>query len=137
MAAETLITGPQIKRIRKELKLTRKALGKLLGVTKGDIRHWETAGPPADVRGLVRLALEYLRVIKRDEGTSKQNHRKRATIRWRDTTKLVTVSAKVPEDAAAYWAVEAKLRGISMTYVIGKALIEAYGVPDGAILEDQ
>ncbi|MCI0388431.1 MAG: hypothetical protein MOB07_06655 [Acidobacteria bacterium] len=69
--------------------------------------------------------------------TGKRNRRKRHKILWVDNSDLVTVGAKVPEDVKLYWTIEAKRQGLTITYLINKALIDEFGVPDGAIREDE
>lgn len=56
------------------------------------------------------------------------------TIKWANALNLVTVGTKAPEDVAQHWAVEAKRRRVSMSFIITTALIEAFGLPDGARL---
>jgi hypothetical protein len=62
---------------------------------------------------------------------------KRKMVRWADTDNLVTVGTKAPDVVASHWVVEAKRQGVSMAYVITTALMEVFGVPEGAILEEE
>jgi len=68
--------------------------------------------------------------------TEKQTHEKPSPFRWAEPENLVTVGAKVSEPVANHFAVEAKRRRIPMSYTIITALIETYGLPEGAILDD-
>lgn len=61
---------------------------------------------------------------------------KRDQIKWADAESLITVGAKVPPAVAQHWIIEAKRQRTSLTYVITKALLEAFGAPDGAIIEE-
>jgi hypothetical protein len=58
-------------------------------------------------------------------------------MRWAQTNSLVTVGAKVPADVAQHWAIEAKRQRTSISYIISRALVEAFGTPDGAVLSDE
>lgn len=58
-------------------------------------------------------------------------------IRWTDTETLVTVGAKVPADVAQHWTIEAKRQRTSVSYIISRALIEAFGTPPDAILPEE
>ncbi|MBO0719317.1 MAG: hypothetical protein J2P41_00720 [Blastocatellia bacterium] len=75
--------------------------------------------------------------LRNNGTTSPRKNGKRETIKWTDTSSLVTVGTKAPADVAQHWVVEAKRQGLSMTYIITKALIEAFGAPEGAVLEDE
>ena len=75
--------------------------------------------------------------LRKNVKTPSRKVGKRDSIKWADTGSLVTVGTKAPEDVAQHWVVEAKRQRVSMAYVITKALIEAFGAPDGAILEDE
>lgn len=70
------------------------------------------------------------KVIRRKTG-------KRKTIRFETHDGTVTVSAKASEHLAVFWASEAKRTRLSMSYVILDALIEAYGLPEGTVLEEE
>ncbi|MCI0393208.1 MAG: hypothetical protein MOB07_31150 [Acidobacteria bacterium] len=67
----------------------------------------------------------------------KQKYGRHQMIKWIDAEKLVTVATKAPENVADFWATEAKRLRLPMAFVISNALIEAFGLPDGAILEDE
>jgi len=66
----------------------------------------------------------------------KQKYGRRETIQWVGAAAMITVGTKAPEDVASYWAAQAKLKRLPMTFVINMAMIEAYGLPDGAVLEE-
>jgi hypothetical protein len=68
--------------------------------------------------------------------TEKHSHEKPSPFRWAEPDNLSTVGAKVSEPVAIHFATEAKRRRIPMSYVIVTALIETYGLPEGAILDD-
>jgi hypothetical protein len=75
--------------------------------------------------------------VRKDGKTARRRDVKRESVRWADTGDLITIGAKVPADVAQHWIVEAKRRRTSLTYIIAKALLDALGAPDGAVLEDE
>ena len=75
--------------------------------------------------------------VRQDSKTATRRDVKRETIKWADVSDLITIGAKVPADVAQHWIVEAKRQRTSLTYIIAKALLDALGAPDGAVLEDE
>lgn len=74
---------------------------------------------------------------RRDGKTARRRDVKRESVRWADTGDLITIGAKVPSDVAQHWIVEAKRQRTSLTYIITRALLDALGAPDGAVLESE
>lgn len=62
---------------------------------------------------------------------------KAEAVKWADTAGLVTVGAKAPPAVVTHWAVEAKRQKRPMSQVIIQALIEAFGLPEGSLKDEE
>lgn len=58
-------------------------------------------------------------------------------LKWADTSELVTIGAKAPAEVVTHWAIEAKRQKLPMSQVIIAALIEAFGVPEGSLKDEE
>lgn len=62
---------------------------------------------------------------------------KAEAVKWADTSGLVTVGAKAPPEVVTHWAVEAKRQKRPMSQVIVQALIDAFGLPEGSLKDEE
>ena len=71
---------------------------------------------------------------------TRKNVKRKAVIteglKWADTSELVTIGAKAPAEVVTHWAIEAKRQKRPMSQVIIAALIDAFGVPEGSLKEE-
>ncbi len=72
----------------------------------------------------------------RSTAKAKSGRQRIPTVRWAEVSNLVTIGAKVPDEVAQHWAIEAKRQRTSVSYVISQALIRAFGLPDGAVMPE-
>lgn len=62
---------------------------------------------------------------------------KAENLKWADTSELVTIGAKAPAEVVTHWAIEAKRQKWPMSQVIIAALIDAFGVPEGSLKDEE
>lgn len=75
--------------------------------------------------------------LRKHVKTAPRKAGKAEAVKWADTSGLVTIGAKAPAEVVTHWAVEAKRQKRPMSQVIIQALIDAFGLPEGSLKDEE